>query len=135
MRIEPSEKGAAKPAAKPSAPEKATVFINHATRGCHVLSVSGSAVSSTTATLKLRVGGVLTVQDNDIMPHTLRLVSGPQTMISSAAMTHMGATSVVRFEKAGTYAFVTKAGEDYKNIKNVKTVGADNHLKLKVHVA
>jgi hypothetical protein len=49
-------------------------------------------------------------------------------------MRHMGATSVVRFSKAGVYRFTTKAGEDYKFARGTKTIGEDNVLRLTVTV-
>ena len=47
-------------------------------------------------------------------------------------MNHAGATTHVKFAKAGVYTFTTRAGEDY--MKGVKTIGEDNVLKLKVTV-
>ena len=47
-------------------------------------------------------------------------------------MSHVGATASVKFPRAGTYVFTTKAGEDY--MKGVKTIGEDNVLTLKVVV-
>jgi hypothetical protein len=47
-------------------------------------------------------------------------------------MSHAAATMHVKFANAGVYTFKTKAGEDY--MKGVKTIGADNVLRLKVTV-
>jgi hypothetical protein len=47
-------------------------------------------------------------------------------------MNHAGATTSVRFTRAGVYKFATKAGDDY--MKGVKTVGEDNVLRLTVTV-
>ena len=47
-------------------------------------------------------------------------------------MSHMGATTTVKFPHAGTYVFTTKPGEDY--MKGVMTTGEDNVLTLKVVV-
>ena len=94
---------------------------------------SVSAGQSPTQTIRLAVGGNLRVQDNDVMPHQLMMVSGPQASFVGAAMTHMGAQSTVTFPSAGTYVLTTKAGEDY--VKGIQTIGADNTLRIKVLVA
>ena len=102
-------------------------FVNGQT-----LSVNGGT-QSPTQTIRLAVGGNLRVQDNDVMPHQLMMVSGPQASFVGAAMTHMGAQSTVTFPSAGTYVLTTKAGEDY--VKGIQTIGADNTLRIKVLVA
>jgi hypothetical protein len=38
------------------------------------------------------------------------------------------------FAKTGTYVFLTKAGEDYPSMSNMKTIGEDNVLRLVVKV-
>jgi hypothetical protein len=113
-------------------PSRVSGTIEHATKGCHTLNFEGMAKSSPTATVHLAVGGVLNLQDNDVMPHKLYSVSGPAATFSGADMTHMGARSSVTFPAAGTYVLSTKAGEDY--MKGIKTIGEDNVLKLKVTV-
>ena len=115
-----------------TAPSSANAVIDHVTRGCHTLSVNGNAPSPT-QTVRLAVGGSLHLQDNDVMPHRLMLVAGPQANLVGAAMNHMGAQSTVTFPTAGTYTLITKAGEDYT--QGIKTIGADNTLKIKVLVA
>jgi hypothetical protein len=47
-------------------------------------------------------------------------------------MSHMGAAATARFGKAGVYTFRTRGGADYT--RNVKTVGPDNRLTLRVTV-
>ena len=118
--------------ANTASPNSVSAVIEHTTRGCHTISVNGSAPSPT-QTIRLAVGGSLHMQDNDVMPHQLMLVSGPQANIVGAAMNHMGAQSTVTFPSAGTYTLGTKAGEDY--MKGVQTIGPDNTLKIKVLVA
>ena len=115
-----------------SAPTSADAVINHVARGCHTLSVNGGA-QSPNQTIRLAVGGVLHVQDNDVMPHQLMLVSGPPAQLAGAMMSHMGASSTVTFPAAGNYVLSTKAGEDYT--KGITTIGPDNTLKIKVLVA
>jgi hypothetical protein len=113
-------------------PSSISGTIEHATKGCHILNFQGMAKSSPTATVHLAVGGVMNLQDNDVMPHKLYSVSGPQATFSGSDMTHMGARSSVTFPAAGTYVLSTKAGEDY--VKGIKTIGEDNTLKIRVIV-
>jgi uncharacterized membrane protein YfcA len=122
---------AATPATQ-SLPTSVSGTIEHATKGCHVLNFEGMAKSAPTATVRLAVGGVLNLQDNDVMPHKLYRVSGPQATFTGANMSRMGAKSSVTFPAAGTYVLSTKAGEDY--VKGIRTIGADNTLKIKVVV-
>ena len=49
-------------------------------------------------------------------------------------MRHMSARAFVGFSRAGVYTFKTRPGEDYANMKGMKTVGEDNVLRLKVRV-
>ena len=91
-----------------------------------------SAPGAPSATLHLTAGGVLHVQNNDVMPHQLVRVRGPQATFVAAAMTHMGARSSVTFPTPGTYSLTTKAGEDY--MKGIHTTGQDNTLHIKVVV-
>jgi len=113
-------------------PTSASGTIEHVTKGCHTLNIAGMAKSSPTATVHLAVGGVLKLQDNDVMPHKIYSVSGPQASFTGADMTQMGARSTVTFPSAGTYVLSTKAGEDYTN--GIKTIGEDNTLKIRVVV-
>jgi len=113
-------------------PTSVSATIEHATKGCHVLAVQGAAKSSPNATIHLATGGVLNVQDNDVMPHQLIRLSGPKPSFTGAAMSHMGARSSVTFPTAGTYVLSTKAGEDY--MKGIQTIGEDNTLHIRVVV-
>ena len=122
----------AAPAAQ-SLPTSVSGTIEHVTKGCHTLNIEGMAQSAPTATVHLAVGGTLNLQDNDVMPHKLFSLSGPQASFSNADMTHMGARSTVSFPAAGTYVLSTKAGEDYT--KGIKTIGEDNVLRLTVTVS
>ena len=117
-----------------AATNHATLTIKHQTRGCHSWSFNGSAWHAT-QTLSIARGGVLTVVDNDVMPHKLIQVSGAKTIMTGAAMKHVGASAHVAFLVKGTYVFKTRAGDDYGFAKDIKTVGEDNILKLVVKVA
>src|SRR5207248_9839197 len=84
----------------------------------------------------IRVGSTITFINNDLMPHQLVQKSGPAArFVGKPLMNHSGASVKVVFTKAGTYTFRTKAGEDYAFAKNVKTMGEDNVLTLKVVVS
>jgi plastocyanin len=120
-------------AAASSAPRTASIMIDHVTRGCHTLDVNGAGRLSPRATIHLAAGGVLHMQNNDVMPHTLVLATGSQATLVGAAMGHMGAKSTVTFPAGGTYSLTTKAGEDY--MKGVTTTGPDNTIRIKVIVA
>lgn len=108
-----------------------TLTIRHQLRGCHSWSVNGGAFKPSQS-VTMTKGASLTIVNNDVMPHKLVKVSGPALTLTSANMNHAGATMHVKFAKAGVYTFMTKAGEDY--MKGVKTIGADNVLKLQVTV-
>lgn len=109
-----------------------TLTIRHQVHGCHSWSFDGASWRASQSAAVKR-GSVLTVVDNDVMPHTLIQTHGPKALVTGAAMKHMGARAHVVFSVKGTYAFTTKVGEDYT--KGVKTVGEDNVLKLVVKVA
>ena len=49
-------------------------------------------------------------------------------------MAKPGATATARFLARGTYVFKTRAGDDYPMMKNMKTIGEDNVLRLVVTV-
>ena len=119
--------------ARASAPQTASVMIAHVLRGCHALSVNGAPASSPNATIHIAAGGTLNMQNNDVMPHKLVMLSGGAAQMSGVNMNHMGATSSVTFPTAGTYTFTTKAGEDYTS--GINTVGPDNVIKLQVVVS
>ena len=115
-----------------AAPGSASLVIRHQTRGCHSWSVNGGAFKAKQS-IALRHGGWLTVTNNDVMPHTLVLTSGPSLRIAQPALRHMGASLKVTFTRPGVYHFTTKAGEDY--MAGVKTTGEDNVLRLTVVVS
>jgi len=124
----------------------ASLVIHHQTRGCHAWSLNGGAYLASQS-VKLTRGSTLTVVNNDVMAHKLIKTSGPAvTMVKtgtamhdmshefhgSGVMAHTGAAMKVTFNKAGTYRFITKFGEDYMPVGETK--GEDNVLKLRVVV-
>jgi plastocyanin len=125
----------------------AAVAIRHQTHGCHAWSVDGGAYAASHV-VTLHRGGTITVTNNDVMPHQLVKTSGPAITITrekagmsmgpkhtypAAMLARMGASAKLTFTKAGTYKLTTKPGEDYMN--GIKTIGADNVLRLKVVVS
>ena len=115
-----------------SAPGHASVLIRHQTHGCHSWSVDGGAFKASQS-ITLHRGGWLAVTNNDVMPHTFVLTSGPSLRIAHAKLGHMGAALKITLTKPGVYRFSTKAGEDY--MAGIKTTGNDNVLKLTVVVS
>ena len=114
-----------------AAPRSASMLIRHQTHGCHSWSVNGGAFKAT-QTATLGVGGILTIKNTDVMPHTLVQLSGPRVKLHTPSMGHMSAVSTVTFRAPGVYVLGTKAGDDY--MKGVKTTGEDNVLRLVVTV-
>ena len=122
-------------AATTKAPKRATIMIRHQVRGCHAWSVNGSAYRATLSTSLAR-GGAITFMNMDVMPHKLVKSSGPAIhLVGKPTMNHMSATVKVTFSKPGVYKLTTKAGEDYPNMGEMKTVGEDNVLRLTVRVS
>jgi plastocyanin len=110
----------------------AKLTIRHQTRGCHSWSFNGGAYKASQS-ITLTKGSTLTVVNNDVMPHKFVRLAGPALALAqSANMSHPGATTAIRFAKAGVYKFTTRAGDDY--MKGIKTVGEDNVLRLTVTV-
>jgi plastocyanin len=110
----------------------ASLLIRHQMRGCHAWSVDGGAFKASQS-ITLHHGGWLAVTNNDVMPHTLVLTSGPSLRIGHAKLGHMGASLKVTFTRPGVYRFTTRPGADY--MAGMKTTGADNVLKLTVTVS
>lgn len=115
-----------------ASPTNATLTIRHQMQGCHSWSLDGKTWHPSQSTTMAR-GSVLTVVDDDLMPHRLVQLSGPKARITGAAMAHMTARAHVVFKARGTYVFTTRPGEDY--MKGVVTRGKDNVLRLVVKVA
>ena len=111
----------------------ATVTIRHQMHGCHAWSFEDGAYRAT-LNVQLKRGELLTIRNNDVMPHKLVRTSGPALKVLTPAMKHMGATARVRFAKAGVYKFKTKPGEDYSWASHMETKGEDNVLRLTVTI-
>jgi plastocyanin len=118
--------------ASAATPRHASVLIRHQMHGCHSWSVDGGAFNARQS-ITLRHGGWLAVTNNDVMPHTLVLTSGPSLRIAHAKLGHMGSSLKLTLTKPGVYHFTTKAGDDY--LAGIKTTGDDNVLKLTVIVS
>ncbi|MHB8469406.1 MAG: cupredoxin domain-containing protein [Gaiellaceae bacterium] len=115
-----------------AAPSHAAVVIRHQLRGCHAWSVNDAAFKASQS-IALRRGGTIVWTNDDVMSHTLVLTSGPSLRIGQPKLGHMGAALTLRLARPGVYRFTTKPGEDY--MSGVKTVGADNVLRLVVVVS
>jgi plastocyanin len=134
---------AANSAAKPS-----TLVIRHQTHGCHSWSLDGGAYKPSQS-VTIHRGGSLSITNHDVMPHKLIETSGPAVTITRlsagmagmmglkgtfppAMLARMNAAAKVTFRTPGVYKFTTKPGEDF--MSGIKTIGADNILKLTVSV-
>jgi plastocyanin len=124
--------GLAGAASAVATPTHASLQIRHQSHGCHSWSVDGGAFKARQS-ITLRHGGWLAVTNNDVMPHTLVLTSGPSLRIAHAKLGHVGSSLKLTLTKAGVYHFTTKAGEDYT--AGIKTTGEDNALQLTVIVS
>jgi hypothetical protein len=117
--------------ASASTPGHASLLIRHQTHGCHAWSLAGGAFKASQS-VTLRRGSWLAVTNDDVMPHTLVLTSGPALTIARPTLRHMSSSLRVTLTRPGIYRFTTKAGEDY--MSGIKTTGNDNVLKLTVIV-
>ena len=119
--------------ASAAAPKSATVAIRHRVQHCHSWALdNGSYTAAVTGTLAKN--GTITFTNNDLMAHTLIQESGPKAIfLGKPLLNRPGASIAVRLSGAGVYVFGTKEGADY--IKNLKTVGADNILRLTITVS
>lgn len=110
-----------------------TITIRHQMRGCHTWSFANGPYK---ASLKVKADRdtSLVVVNDDVMPHKLLQVAGPKAHVFKAGMNKSGAKATVTFTRAGVYRFVTKAGEDYPWMHEMKTVGEDNVLRLTITV-
>jgi plastocyanin len=113
------------------------ITIRHATVGCHTWAIANGGFHPAQTT-HVHAGASFMIMNNDVMPHTLVQLAGPHVTLAghmvAMRMGHMGATTTLTLTKPGTYRFVTKAGEDYPGV-SVKTIGADNILRLMVVVS
>jgi plastocyanin len=120
-----------------AAPATVTLTIQHQLRGCHTWAFAGGPAKASQK-ITLAGGSTIVLTNMDVMPHTFVQVSGPKVRIVAPqlhgmpGMKAMHQHASVTFTTKGVYRFTTHAGED--NIKNVKTVGPDNVLRLTVTV-
>jgi plastocyanin len=109
-----------------------SVTIQHQLKGCHAWAVNGGTFGAS-KTLTVKAGGTVTFTNNDVMPQPLVELSGGAVHYAGNKALNKPASQVhVTFSKPGRYVFGTKPGEDY--MKGIKTIGADNVLKLVVTV-
>ena|SRR5439155_20997932 len=125
--------GALLPVAVAPAAGTATITISHEMRGCHAWSVNNGPIRATLA-VNLKAGTTVKFVNDDIMPHKLVQTGGPKLRLLRANMNHMSASMSVKFTHRGVYRFTTKAGEDYKPMAMMKTMGEDHLLHLTVRV-
>jgi plastocyanin len=138
------------PASAAGGATKPTLVIRHQVHGCHSWSLGGGAFKPSQA-VTIHRGGSVSITNNDVMPHKLVETSGPAVTITRlnagmpgmmglkgtfppAMMARMSSAAKVTFRTAGVYKFTTKPGEDYMPGPSMKTIGADNVLRLTVTV-
>jgi hypothetical protein len=109
------------------------ITIRHQVRGCHTWSANSGPWR---ATLRLAVDRDRLIQmiNNDVMPHRLVQTAGPRAVISGANMNRMGARAQLSFRRKGVYRFTTRAGDEYRGMMDMHTVGRDYTLRLVVSV-
>jgi hypothetical protein len=111
----------------------ATITISHQTRGCHSWQFNAGPIKPSLS-VTVTAGTVLKFVNDDVMPQKLSQTAGPKLRLVRANMNHMSASMSVRLARKGLYRFTTKAGEDYKGMAMMKTIGEDHILHLSVHV-
>jgi plastocyanin len=110
-----------------------TITIRHQMRGCHSWSFnSGPFKPSLSVTVK--IGTVLRITNNDVMPHRLIQTAGPKVRLAHPNMIKMASSVTVKLTQKGSYRFTTQFGEDYAWAASMKTTGEDNVLHLTVRV-
>ena len=113
-------------------PKAGSVLIRHQLHGCHAWSANGAAFRASQS-LTIKAGGTVTFTNDDVMPQMLVERSGAAVRyVGNKALNKPAAQVRVTFAKPGRYIFGTKPGEDYT--KGIKTIGADNVLRLVVTV-
>ena len=92
-----------------SAHGTATVTIQHKVHGCHAWSYNNGAYKAT-LNVQLRRGELLTIRNNDVMPHKLVRHIRPGAQGAHAGdEARLGASARVRFTKAGVYKLQDEA--------------------------
>jgi plastocyanin len=111
----------------------ATITIRHQMRGCHSWSFN-SGLFKPSLSVSVKLGTVLKITNNDVMPHKLVQTVGSKLRLVHPNMTKMGSSATVTLAEKGVYRFTTKPGEDYAWAGSMKTVGEDSLLRLIVRV-
>ena len=111
----------------------ATIAIRHQMHGCHSWSFNSGPFKSSLS-VSVKAGTVLTITNNDVMPHKLVQTAGAKLRVAHPNMSKMGSWATVMLPVKGIYRFTTKPGEDYAWAGSMKTVGEDNVLRLAVRV-
>jgi hypothetical protein len=113
-----------------TASSNTALTIRHVLRGCHVWSKG----KTTSATMRLNVkrGQRLTIDNLDFDAHQLVQFSGPAHLRLGKPIM-MNHQFTISFAKAGSYRLGTKT-VDMPGVMEVKTIGADNKLRLTVAV-
>jgi hypothetical protein len=117
-----------------SPPSNASLLIRHQVQGCHTWSANHDAFKASQS-ITLRRGGLLTVTNNDVMPHKLVLTSGPALHIATRDLGPHGRLAEGRPDQAGDLPLHDEAGRGLSGMSGMKTTGEDNVLKLTVVVS
>jgi len=110
-----------------------TIAIRHQMHGCHLWSFN-SGPFKPSLSVSVKVGTVLRITNNDVMPHKLVQVAGLKVRLAHPNMSKMASAATMKLTQKGVYRFATKAGEDYAWAGSMKTMGEDNVLRLTVRV-
>jgi plastocyanin len=110
-----------------------TIAIRHQMRGCHAWSFN-SGPFKPLLSVTVKAGTVLRFRNNDVMSHKLVQAAGPKMLLVHPKMSKVASSATVKLTQKGLYRFTTKPGEDYAWAGTMKTIGADNVLRLTVRV-
>lgn len=121
------------PTASSAAPPR-TITITHVMRGCHAWDL-GHGPMRATMSVNVKRGAVVKFVNNDVMPHRLVRVAGPQIHIRGANMNRMAASAIARFARPGVYRFKTVFGAFFPWAASMSSkIGKMNLLHLTVRV-
>ena len=105
------------------------LVIQHVQKGCHVW--RNGSIQSTSTSVSFKRGTRLQVVNQDIDPHRLVQLAGPNLALREHMM--MGQTQLITFRQPGVYRFKNKVVEMGPEM-SVETMGPDNTLRLTVSV-
>jgi hypothetical protein len=110
----------------------AVLSIVHVVHGCHVWQVKARDAGPAT-TVRLQLGGRITIRDSCPMSFTLAQVAGPPLALGDPTF-YTGTQRTFRFARRGRY--VIRATETMTSEQmGLQTLGPDNVLKLVVVVS